>query len=117
MPGNQHNYRPQGGTSTPRLRRWADSTIPLNRSLFSDVSPSPQENSNLHYPGSLQREIRSEEEPIWANGSGFTCWSGTQRQDRKVWKLEVKGAAEDYNSHHAPAQRRLRTERRLPMRP
>ncbi|KAB0397698.1 hypothetical protein E2I00_019147, partial [Balaenoptera physalus] len=58
-------------------------------------------------------EITSEEESIWGARSGLTCLSDIKKQDRKAWKLEAKGATmQDYNSHHAPGQGRLRTERR-----
>lgn len=55
---------------------------------------------------------------MWGAGSGLIGLPGTKRQDRKVWKVEAKGAAvEDYNSHQALGRGRLRTARPLPMRP
>lgn len=62
--------------------------------------------------------MTNEEESIWGAGSSLIWLSGIERQDRKVWNLEAtKVAVKDYNSHHTLAQRRLRIERRLPMRP
>lgn len=91
---------------------------PNQKPVFWDASPYPQEDSNVDYPGSLQERLEMKRGSIWDAGLGFSWLSGTKRQDRKVWKLEAKGAAvEDYNSHNAPKQRRLRTEHRLPMRP
>lgn len=96
---------------------WAWEVIPQTEAcVLGYFSLSQEQQSLLSWKPSI--EITSEEESIWGAPSGLTCLSDIKRQDRKAWKLEAKGATvKDYNSHHAPGHGRLRTERRLPMRP